>query len=487
MRITQKIAGQETVPGGGKSRVLLINDDEDFSILFGRRVLERGYLFERSRSLGEAMRRLQENQYDVVVVKDHMPDGRLVHMMHDFMNLTPFSAVVVCSSEATPGEAEEAVRAGVLDYCRYPTSPENLVDSMEYLLTSRKKGIRPEARERGFESVTGNSPQLLACLELAGKAAEGDISVLITGETGTGKELIAENIHACGPRAGKEFVHVDCASLPEHLVESILFGHEKGAFTSADRFREGLVLAADGGTLFLDEIGELPMNIQKSFLRVLDVGKFRRVGGRLELSCNFRLISATNRNLGEMVAAGRFREDLFYRIQSMIITIPPLRDRVGDLEMLVKHHLERQGREVGEFPKEASGELLNRLNRYFWPGNIRELFNALNRAVAAAGTETVLHPHHLPVYVRAKLAGQTAEAVRTERSVLDSVPGGNAEVSFPSLEEVRRGAVDKAEAGYLRELTRRARGDIRAALPVSGLSRSRFYALLKKHGLSMKR
>jgi two-component system NtrC family response regulator len=272
---------------------------------------------------------------------------------------------------------------------------------------------------------------------------------------------------------------VDCAALPENLVESILFGHEKGAFTGADRAREGLIKHADGGTLFLDEVGELPLTVQKSFLRVLQERRFRHLGGKAELESNFRIIAATNQDLDAMVEDGRFRQDLLFRLRAFHIELPSLRERPEDLRELAHSYLEKLCREYRLPLKDFSPEFLDILSRYHWPGNVRELFNALERALVAGRQEAVIFPKHLPTGIR----------VQITKAAFDNTPfsGGGSKVragsasAFPKLRDRREEAIREVEEQYVQDLTALIGGDIQKGCQLSGLSRSRLYYLMKKY------
>jgi two-component system NtrC family response regulator len=312
------------------------------------------------------------------------------------------------------------------------------------------------------------------------QVAASEANVLISGETGTGKELFAVAIHRNSRRAAKNFVVVDCAALPETLVESILFGHEKGAYTGADRARDGLVLQADGGTLFLDEVGELPMPMQRTFLRVLQEKRFRPVGGKTEVRSDFRLIAASNRDLDQMVGQNQIREDLLFRLRSFCIELPPLRERKEDIPELLAHYTLELCARFGMEAKEFSPEFLALLSEYPWPGNIRELINALERTLITARYERVLFPKHLPTHIRVQLA-RSSFGEKGPEEALTKPPSPQ---PFPSIQAVREKALEETEKKYLRELLSFTKGNIPEACRISGLSRSRIYLLLKKHNLS---
>jgi two-component system NtrC family response regulator len=327
--------------------------------------------------------------------------------------------------------------------------------------------------------IVGESQKLSSCLDLLTQAAGSNVNVLITGETGTGKELFAKAVHSNSSRAKRSFVVVDCTSLPETLVESVLFGHARGAFTGADRSEEGLIKQADGGTLFLDEIGELPFLVQKRFLRVIQEHSFRPVGGRQEIESDFRLVAATNRDLESMVRQGRFREDLFFRLRTLIIELPPLRELFEDIKKLTIHYMKDLCERFGIEPKGASPEFWDVVTEYQWPGNVRELIQALEKALLSAKDEPMLFPKHLPTYIRIQVARDSfpkkpaSQGTPEMRSGAPKVPS--------KLKEVRNAAVFEAEQRYLKDLISFVGGDADKACRISGLSRSRFYTLLRKY------
>jgi two-component system NtrC family response regulator len=329
-----------------------------------------------------------------------------------------------------------------------------------------------------LDGIVGNCPKMKGRFELVAQAANSDTNVLLTGETGTGKELFASAIHNNSLRAKKPFVVVDCSALPATLVESILFGHDKGAFTGAEKAREGLIKQADGGTLFLDEVGELPVPVQKTFLRVLQERRFRPIGSSAEISSDFRLIAATNRDLQKLVHEGIFRDDFLFRLRSFIIDLPPLREREEDIAEITKHYIAKLCERHGLGLKGFSTDFMGSLSAYKWPGNVRELLHALERVVAAAFHEPTLFPQHLPEHIRIDLARHSIKSAVPHRTKAD----GDliSPEAMPSLRNYR----ENMDRMYLMELTALASGNIREACRVSGLSRSRLYGLLKNHNLT---
>jgi two-component system NtrC family response regulator len=323
----------------------------------------------------------------------------------------------------------------------------------------------------------GESPQILHCLELLTRAASSDMNVLLCGETGSGKEVAASLIHKNSLRSGKPFVVVDCSSLPENLVESALFGHVKGAFTGAVEEQIGLVKKADGGTLFLDEVGELPPATQKNLLRVLEERSFRPVGSPRETTSNFRLIAATNRNLDEMLATGKFREDLLFRLKTMQIELPPLRERKGDYYPLMIHFMKFFDDRYGHGIKGMGPDLLEAVQEYDWPGNVRELKSAMEYAYMASASYPTILSNHLPPDIRIHLKKEAL----TQRETIQEVQLVSYKMPL-SLDEFWK----QMQNHYLQTLVSSTKGKIQEALVVSKLSRARLYALFKENGISLK-
>jgi len=314
------------------------------------------------------------------------------------------------------------------------------------------------------------------------EATSTDVNVLITGETGTGKELFAKAIHDNSDRSEENFVVVDCAALQGSLIESILFGHEKGAFTGAVQNREGLIKQADGGTLFLDEIAELPLALQKVFLRVLQERRFRPVGGQKEVESDFRLIAATNRDLESMVSLGQFREDLLYRLRAHTLALPPLRDHREDIVPIAVYHVEKICKRSGYEPKTFSPDFIEALLSYDWPGNVRELVNAIEGAVASASSAATLFRKHLPREIRIHLVRARTGDPSPAGGKTEALPSHH----LPTIKALRTSIYEKAEQEYLTELMKLTAGNIEQACEISDLRQPRLYELLRKHKISTK-
>ena len=308
--------------------ILIIDDDKIICDWIANVVTQLGHRSFYAHTLEEGLRKVQSEPFDIVFFDVQLPDGSGLEILPKIKSTRSSPEIIVITGLGDPDEAEIAIqirRLGLFGKAGFVRSHQAAHSPGAGIPGGKKtRGSRRSILKRN--GIIGDSPKIAACLELLSQAAGSDVNVLITGETGTGKELFAKAIHSNSPRAKRNFVVVDCTALPETLVESVLFGHAQGAFTGADRSEEGLIKQADGGTLFLDEIGELPFLIQKRFLRVIQEHRFRPVGGRQEIESDFRLVAATNRNLESMVRQGRFREDLFFRLRTLTIELPPLRE-----------------------------------------------------------------------------------------------------------------------------------------------------------------
>jgi two-component system, NtrC family, response regulator len=463
------------------AHVLIIDDDRLVSETIANMVQRMGHQATCVFNLKNGLEKTSSDVIDVVFLDVRLPDGNGLDVLPQIQAAPSSPEVIIMTGYGDPDGAELAIRHGAWDYIQKPSTVDAmtlpLVRALQYR-QEKKPGQASKTLKR--QGIVGNSPRMKACLDLLAQVAPSDATVLISGETGTGKELFARAIHENSPRSRKNFVIVDCAALPETLVESILFGHEKGAYTGADRAEEGLVLAADGGTLFLDEVGELPLSMQRSFLRVLQERRFRPVGGKQEVASNFRLIAASNRDLDEAVGREKFRADLLFRLQTFTIELPPLRERLEDIKETAAYYMNVLTGHHGMEPKEFSPEFLNALVDYPWPGNVRELINALERALVNATHDRILFPKHLPVNIRV----QIARSAMIEKETTSKSESASAVTAFPPIKESRDKALAEAEEKYLKELMALTKGNIREACSISGLSRSRLYLLLKRYSIS---
>ena len=383
--------------------------------------------------------------------------------------------------------AEAALRSGAWEYLVKPLRVRDLSKALTQAVQWRNSRDSQSRSLLRHPDIIGKSPALAEALEALREAAASNVNVLITGETGTGKELFASALHANSLRASGPFVTVDCTTLPETLVEAHLFGHARGAFTGADRAREGLLAAADHGTLFLDEVGELPLPVQGAFLRALELRRFRPVGEVREEESDFRLVAATNRDLDDMVGMDLYRSDLRFRLRGMTIHVPPLRRRAEDIPLLAEHFTARYCQRHELPNKELTPDCYAMLADYSWPGNVRELRHTIERACAAAGDGTQLFTRHLPTEIRIELARKRLVHLSEPEESAPTAPLPEQEPStqprkpetFPTLRDMKA----KAERDYIAGLFAACQGDVRRAAGIAGVSRGHFYELLKKYGL----
>jgi two-component system NtrC family response regulator len=465
------------------SNVLIIDDDKMLCKTLSRYVRRMGHPTTYALTLAEGLDQVLVNTFDVVFLDVRLPDGNGLDALPGIRKASSSPEVIIITGEGDPDGAELAIKSGAWAYIEKPLAMEKMELQLVRALQYRKEKADkkpPVALKR--EEIIGSSPQLETCLDMLAQTAHSDVNVLIMGETGTGKELFARTIHQNSTRAGKKFVVVDCTALPETLVESILFGHERGAFTGADKRRIGLIKEADKGTLFLDEVGELPLSVQKEFLRALQEQRFRPLGSSHEIDSDFRLIAATNRDLEKMVESGQFRKDLFFRLQSLTIEPPPLRSRPQDIKDLAMHYMIKLCDRYDTETKGFSPDFFQALTAYDWPGNVRELIHTMERVLAVARFEPTLFPRHLPTRIRVHEARASVSKKGTGEVGSDKEirPGE----MLPTLRHVREAALSKVEKQYLHDLMLLTKKSIKEACRMSGLSQSRLYSLLKKHDIS---
>jgi DNA-binding NtrC family response regulator len=458
---------------------ILVVDDEEIVIRSCIRILgDRDYEMESAQDGWEALKKIEENHYDVLVLDIMMPKIDGLEVLRRVKESHPDIDVVMITGLSQIDTAVQAMKLGAFDYLPKPFDPDELKLVVQRALERRQLlrenlDLKSEVSSRyRFENIIGSSPRMQGVYRLIAKCAPTSSTVLLTGESGTGKELIARAIHYNSLRKDKPFVPVDCNSLSEGLLESEMFGHVKGSFTGAVASKKGMFELADNGTLFLDEIGNISLATQAKLLRVIQEREFKAVGDTRTQSANFRLISATNKDLAAMVAAGAFREDLFYRVNVFPIEIPPLRERRDDIPALAFHFLkvfrEQLGKQVTEFSAGAMSAIVN----HDWPGNVRELENTIQRAVILA-SDSVIRQAHLGNVVDTSL-----------RLDLD-VPRTGDELKR-TKKVAREKSVENIEKRFVLEALRRNAWNVTKSAEETGMQRANFQALMKKHNIRLR-
>lgn len=452
------------------NRILIADDDR--SILHTcRKILgHAGYDVTTAADGDEALKLLKANCYDLLLVDLKMPRLGGLDTVSLARGLDPSMSIIMFTAYATLETAVEAVKRGAFDYLAKPFAADQLCQAVERAL--QQKELAAEnlnlkeqlAVHLGFDKILGTSDAMQKLYSILQKVVRTNANLLILGETGTGKDLVARTIHAHSPRREKPFVAIDCASLPEHLMESELFGHEKGAFTGADRATRGQVEVAHTGTLFLDEIGELPLALQAKLLRVLQERELRRLSSEKTVSIDIRVISATSCDVRNAIASKSFRQDLYYRLNTVTLQLPPLRERGGDILLLAKHFLKQFSKEHSLSAVGFSLDVTQLFDTYKWPGNVRELQNAVHRAALLAEGDTV-EVCDLPDYL---------EAECTEEISLHSLREKHA--------EARAEAVEKP---FLEALLRKYGGNISQTAAEAGITRKTIYCLVRKFKIDL--
>jgi len=440
---------------------VLIADDDPIALeLLGEVLTSEGHRVRAAAGGEECLRLAAAEPVDLAIVDLRMPDVDGVQVLRRLASIQPGVPVLILTAFATIDTAIEAIREGAYDYLSKPFRMEEVKLVVRRTLEARRLArenahFRREVQHRyGVQNLVGQSPPMVEVYKLVARVASLDTTVLIQGETGTGKELVARAIHYASPRAGGPFVVVDCTALPEALFESELFGHERGAFTGALSSRRGLLETAAGGTCFLDEIGELSMALQAKLLRALQEQAIRHVGGNDWIPVSVRIIAATNGDLQKRVEEGTYREDLYYRLNVVTIGLPPLRERLEDVPLLAQHLLDRYARASGKGITGFAREALARMSAYHWPGNVRELENAIERAVALSSSELIM-PEDLPAHPP------------QEVNAAPVVPGS-------------RMSLDAMKQWYVSKVLEEVGGNKMRAAEVLGIDRGTLYRILKR-------
>jgi two-component system response regulator AtoC len=379
-------------------RILVAEDDEDLGFVLREVLTREGYEVEVLPTAGGMLGRLKDEAWDLILLDVKLPDMDGLDAIPRCRDLAPDTSVIVMTAHGTRQIAIDAIKRGAYDFFTKPLKMAEFQVVVARALERRhlQQQIRAlqAGQSAGFEELIGSSDALKRVIEVAQRAAPTDVTMLIEGESGTGKEVLARAIHKLSVRKDGPFIPLNCAAIPEGLLESELFGHERGAFTGAVRAKPGRFELAHEGTLFLDEIGDMPLTMQAKILRALQEREFDRVGGLKSVSADVRVLAATHQELDTLVTEGKFRADLFYRLQGVRLRLPPLRERIGDLPLLVNHLLERAAKKLWRAPATVSPEALKRLWAYSWPGNVRELQHVLEGAMVLS--DSVILPDHLP-------------------------------------------------------------------------------------------
>ncbi|HEY0983900.1 sigma-54-dependent transcriptional regulator [Schlesneria sp.] len=480
-------------------KLLVVDDDNLILDCFRYAFPEEQITILTAASAAEALSQFRQQSFDAVITDIRLPDGSGLKLMEEFQRLDHKVPVILMTGHGTASTAIEAMRSGAFEYLLKPLDVDHLqsvidraMEASRMTRTPAKIATDPEVDETEGDLLVGECPAMQEVYRQIGRVAGQDVTVLILGESGTGKEVVARAIYQYSKRASRPFLAINCAAIPETLLESELFGHEKGAFTGADRKRIGKFEQCDGGTLFMDEIGDMTPLTQTKILRVLQDQQFERVGGTEQVHTNVRLIAATNRNLAEMMARETFRSDLFYRLNVYTIHLPPLRERSGDIPLLARYFLRRFSRELGKNISEIAPSAMNLLTSYTWPGNLRELQSALKHAVVEA-TGPVILPEFLPPTVRPTRA-DSPHAIE-----LSSSAGNWDSVSEEGLvqfiqqqiqshtETLYDDVIRRVERVMLLELLKHVDGNISRAAATLGISRSTLRTKLAALGLNLDR
>ncbi|MCA9498800.1 MAG: sigma-54 dependent transcriptional regulator [Nitrospirales bacterium] len=443
-------------------RILVVDDDPSLLTLLKMRLDSMGFVVTACGSGGDALSRVQEDPYDFAILDLRLPDADGLDLMEELHQHQTNLPILILTAHGCIPNAVEAMKKGAYGYLTKPFDDKELLESIDKALTTKRMSQEIHRLQLlvnelyGLENVVARSAEMHTVLKQVAQVAKTDTTVCISGETGTGKEVIARVLHCNSPRASKPFMAVNCAAIPETLFESELFGHMKGSFTGAHQNKRGLIQSADKGTLFLDEIGEMPLSLQGKLLRAIQNREVVPVGGQVPVKVDVRILAATNKDLELAVREGRFREDLYYRIHVVPLWIPPLRQRREDIPSLAQFFLKRSIEHHGKIVKGFSPEAMQALITYPWPGNVRELENMIERAV-------VMSPQDLITAEFLALSPQE-----------QSKPGG-----LQPLTDAK----EAFEKEYLKDLLKATQGNISKAAQIAGRYRADFYKLLKKYGL----
>ena len=432
------------------AHLLLVDDDPGLLKLLGMRLVSEGYSVVTAESGQEGLKVLSREKIDLVISDLRMDEMDGLQLFTEIQKQQPGMPVIILTAHGSIPDAVAATQQGVFSFLTKPVDKDALYKAIDSAL----EHAAPSGDDGWRESIVTRSPVMLRLLEQARMVAQSDVSVLINGQSGTGKEILAQAIHNASPRSKNAFIAINCGALPEQLLESELFGHARGAFTGAVSSREGLFQAAEGGTLFLDEIGDMPAPLQVKLLRVLQERKVRPLGSNRDIDINVRIISATHRDLPKVMARNEFREDLYYRLNVVNLKIPALAERAEDIPLLANHLLRQAADRHKPFVRAFSTDAMKRLMTASWPGNVRQLVNVIEQCVAL-----------------------TSSPVISDALVEQALEGEN--TALPTFAEAR----NQFELNYLRKLLQITKGNVTHAARLAGRNRTEFYKLLSRHEL----
>ncbi len=448
--------------------VLIVDDEKNYLVVLEDMLEDEGYKVLTASSGAEAIEIIQAKPVDTVLSDIKMPGMSGIDLLDNIKAVDPDLPVILMTAYAEVDQAVEAMKKGALDHLQKPFDNKDVKRAVARGAEKRSliKNIRYLETELGsvWGNIVGKSKAMETVFTIMKRVADTPTTALVVGESGTGKELIARGLHKASSRSSAPFVSINCAAVPENLLESELFGYEKGAFTGAGSLRQGKFEFADGGSLFLDEVGEMSLNLQVKLLRVLQEQEFQRVGGNHDIRVDVRIIAATNKDLREEVDAGRFREDLYFRLNVVRIVVPPLRDRRSDIPFLVAHFIAKFGDKLGRTVRDVDPEVMSALYRYSWPGNVRELENVIERSLVLC-RGTTIKPEDLPPEIR------ESPEIEEGLDTLISWEKGLAET------------LDAIEERMIRQALKKTRNVQAQAAKMLGVSRSNLQYKMKKYGL----
>ncbi len=472
-------------------RILVADDEESIRWVLAKALKKQGFIVDLAEDGLQARTLARQNHYDLAILDIKMPEIHGLELLKQFRTDYPDTLVIIMTAEATMEHAVTAMKNGAYDYLTKPfdlTALDAIILKAEKAaeLTGKIDQLKEELQDQYSlgRSIIGNSPPMQEIYKILGRIAGSDITTLITGESGTGKELVARAIHINSQRLGKPFIALNCAAIPHELLETELFGHERGAFTGAIERRTGKFEQADGGTLFLDEIGDMPLELQAKLLRVLQEKEITRTGGNKTLKVDVRIIAATNQNITHLVKENRFREDLYYRLNVVPIKLPPLRKRRDDIPELVDFFLQKAKQEFGINSMECSSEALDLFATYRWPGNVRELENAIKRAVLLSPNQ-VLIPIDFPDLLEGDKYQKKSESL--EALVAQKLENSLARMNLKEMNNLYDMVLHQVERPLINIVLQKTRGNQIKTADILGINRNTLRKKIKLLDIEVKR